>query len=220
MRGTREQVILLGGGGHSSTVLSVIEAINSYGPRWTPIGILDDAHSDMARFKGRGVKRLGPISELAGFDPAIRYIVATGWPVTRREIVDRLANLPHQAAHLVHPDSTRGTGVAIGVGSVIDAGVRLGPLVTIKDHVYVARQAGVGHDTVVGEFASLMPASSVSGDSRVGPGAMIGAGAIVLEGISIGENAVVGAGAVVTKDVPPGMTVVGVPARVMSQSHD
>jgi acetyltransferase-like isoleucine patch superfamily enzyme len=43
----------------------------------------------------------------------------------------------------------------------------------------------------------------------------VGAGAVIRQGIQIGDGAVVGAGAVVVKDVPPGVTVVGVPARVL-----
>ncbi len=48
---------------------------------------------------------------------------------------------------------------------------------------------------------------------RIEDGAWLGAGAIVLPGVTVGRDAIVGAGAVVTKDVPPGETVVGVPAR-------
>jgi acetyltransferase-like isoleucine patch superfamily enzyme len=44
-------------------------------------------------------------------------------------------------------------------------------------------------------------------------GAAIGAGASLLSGIRIGEGATVGAGSVVTRDVEPGSTVMGVPAR-------
>jgi acetyltransferase-like isoleucine patch superfamily enzyme len=45
-------------------------------------------------------------------------------------------------------------------------------------------------------------------------GAALGSGALVLGGIRIGAGALVGAGAVVTRDVAPGETVAGVPARV------
>jgi UDP-2-acetamido-3-amino-2,3-dideoxy-glucuronate N-acetyltransferase len=43
----------------------------------------------------------------------------------------------------------------------------------------------------------------------------LGSGAIVLGGIRIREGALIGAGAVVTRDVGPGETVAGVPARVL-----
>jgi acetyltransferase-like isoleucine patch superfamily enzyme len=49
-------------------------------------------------------------------------------------------------------------------------------------------------------------------------GASIGSGATLLGGITIGENAIVGAGSVVTKDVPPNVTVVGNPARVLRKA--
>jgi maltose O-acetyltransferase len=47
----------------------------------------------------------------------------------------------------------------------------------------------------------------------VGAKVWIGGGAIVLPGISIGDDAIVGAGSVVTRDVRPGATVMGNPAR-------
>lgn len=48
---------------------------------------------------------------------------------------------------------------------------------------------------------------------RIGRNVWIGGGAIILPGITIGDDAIVGAGAVVTRDVAPGTTVVGNPAR-------
>jgi acetyltransferase-like isoleucine patch superfamily enzyme len=48
---------------------------------------------------------------------------------------------------------------------------------------------------------------------RIDDGAWLGAGAVILPGVTVGRDAIVGAGAVVTRDVPPGETVTGVPAR-------
>ena len=47
-------------------------------------------------------------------------------------------------------------------------------------------------------------------------GATLGSGAVVLGGLRIGAGALVGAGAVVTRDVGPGETVAGSPARVLA----
>jgi maltose O-acetyltransferase len=47
----------------------------------------------------------------------------------------------------------------------------------------------------------------------IGENVWIGGGAIVCGGVTIGDDAIVGAGAVVVRDVPPGATVAGNPAR-------
>jgi len=46
----------------------------------------------------------------------------------------------------------------------------------------------------------------------------IGIGAAIRQQITIGDYSVVGAGAVVVKDVPPGVVVIGVPARECKKS--
>lgn len=56
-----------------------------------------------------------------------------------------------------------------------------------------------------------------SGPVTIGNDVFIGIRAAVLGGVTIGEGATVGAHAVVTRDVAPGQTVVGVPARPIGQ---
>src|SRR5437763_15811817 len=48
---------------------------------------------------------------------------------------------------------------------------------------------------------------------EIGRDVWIGGGAIILPGVTIGDGAVIGAGSVVTRDVAPGFTVMGNPAR-------
>jgi maltose O-acetyltransferase len=50
---------------------------------------------------------------------------------------------------------------------------------------------------------------------RIGENVWIGGGAIILPGVTIGDDAIIGAGSVVTRDVAPGATVAGNPARPM-----
>jgi len=69
------------------------------------------------------------------------------------------------------------------------------------------------HDSIMGDYSSLLPYVHVAGDCFIGERVFVGSGARILGGLTIGDDAVIGAGAVVTKDVPAGATVVGVPAR-------
>jgi maltose O-acetyltransferase len=54
---------------------------------------------------------------------------------------------------------------------------------------------------------------------RIGHNAWIGSGAMILPGVSIGDDAIVGAGSVVTRNVAPGATVAGNPARDLSRKR-
>ncbi len=49
---------------------------------------------------------------------------------------------------------------------------------------------------------------------HIGRNVWIGGGTIILPGVSVGDDAIIGAGSVVTRNVPPGATVVGNPARI------
>jgi len=80
----------------------------------------------------------------------------------------------------------------------------------------------IGHDVVIGDYATLAPGVHISGWVRLERASYLGTGATIINGLEaqplvIGEGAVVGAGACVTKSVLPGTTVVGVPARPLSK---
>ena len=104
-------------------------------------------------------------------------------------------------------------------GIDIHPGARIGRNFFI-DHgfVVIGESAEIGDDVTMYQNSTLggtNPTSGIGGKRHptLRNGVIISSGAQVLGPIEVGEGAKVGANAVVTKDVVPGATVVGIPAR-------
>lgn len=118
-----------------------------------------------------------------------------------------------RAANVVEMDD-----VALGDGAILSPFVTLTSNIRIGVHFQANLYSYVEHDCVIGDFVTFAPGVKCNGNVHIHDHAYIGSGAIIRQGIPgkplvIGRGAVVGMGAVVTKDVPPGVTVVGNPAR-------
>jgi sugar O-acyltransferase (sialic acid O-acetyltransferase NeuD family) len=146
-------------------------------------------------------------------DPDLPVVVALGYPGDRRQFAEAWPGDRYDTH--VSPRAWIAADAEIGEGSVVCPGAVVNRSAQIGRHVLVNIGATVSHDTVVGDYVTVSPNAAVAGRVRIGEGAFLGIGAAVSEGITIGEGALVGAGAVVVRDVPPGVVVAGVPARVM-----
>ena len=103
----------------------------------------------------------------------------------------------------IHPGAKIGRRFFIDHGSA----VVIGETTEIGDDVLIYQGVVLGGTTL--EKKKRHP--------TIGNGVELGAGAIALGPITIGDGARIGAGSVVIKSVPPGVTVVGVPGRVVTK---
>jgi len=111
---------------------------------------------------------------------------------------------------LIENDTTVGAGTRIQAGAYITA------YSTLEEDVFIAPCVVTTNDDYMGRTEKRR---AVMKGPTIRRGARVGGGAILCPGIEVGEEAFVGAGAVVTKDVPPGVVVVGSPARVLRDVH-
>lgn len=149
-------------------------------------------------------------------EPSLAAVIAIGINETRQAIAQRLVGEGVELITPVHPTACIAASACLGPGSVVMAGAIVNPHAMIGANAIVNTRASVDHDCLVGDAVHIAPGATVCGHVTIGDLATIWAGATVINNITIGAGAIVGAGAVVTRDVPPGVTVVGVPARPLA----
>ncbi|MGE5338280.1 MAG: serine O-acetyltransferase [Gemmatimonadota bacterium] len=159
-------------------------------------------------------------------DPAARstWEVVTCYPGFHALVLHRLA-------HACWTHGLRWLGRFISQVSRWLTGIEIHPGAVIGQRVFIDHGMGIviGETAEVGDESTIYQGVTLGGTSltrgakrhpTLGRGVIVGAGAKVLGGFTVGDGARVGSNAVVVKEVPPGATAVGNPARILHKETD
>ncbi|WP_406832198.1 NeuD/PglB/VioB family sugar acetyltransferase [Pedococcus sp. KACC 23699] len=183
-------------------------------------GCVDDDAARWGGSAGGWLPILGAL-DLVVKHSDLRLVICAGRGVVRERIFGRLRALgvpDDRYATVVHPSVTVPPSCEVGAGSVVLAGAVLTATVTVRRHVVVMPNVTLTHDDVVDDFATLCAGATLGGAVRIGRAAYVGMAASVREEVSVGAAATLGMGAVLLRDLPPGQTWAGVPARPLSHN--
>jgi serine O-acetyltransferase len=136
----------------------------------------------------------------------------------------------HRFAHALWRRGLRFPARLLSWFARLVSNIDIHPGAAIGRRCFIDHGAGVviGETAVLGDDVTLYHGVTLGGTSwspgkrhpTLGDGVLVGAGAKILGPITVGAGARVGANSVVVEDVPDGMTVVGIPGRIVREVRD
>ena len=194
-----KDIVIIGAGGIGREVAWIIEEINEVNPTWNILGFVDE-NSEIWGKELNGYKVLGGLNILDKLESKPEVIVAIANCGVKKDIVAKLNN-KFNFATIIYPTVKISKYIEIGQGTIIYPGVILTVNTSIGNHIIISGNCGIGHDTVIDDYSSVLWGSNFSGFNTVREECFIGVGTKVIQGINIGRGRKVDAGTVVIENI-------------------
>ncbi len=213
----KKKIAVYGASGFGREVAWLIQSCNDY----EVVCFIDDDTSKQGTFLN-DIPVMSLENACKQF-PGAFVVGGVGVPKTRQLLMEKARAAGFGFETIIHPKVERSQWIEVGTGTVICAGNILTTNITLGEHVQINLDCTIGHDVVMGSYTTLAPGVHVSGCVHFGQRVYVGTGAVIINGtqenpIVIGDDVVIGAGACVTKSITAGLTVAGVPAKVIKSA--
>jgi len=197
----KEQIILIGAGGHCKSCIDVIEQQG----RFEIAGIVDrENHPEVNAVLDYPI--LGTDKDLSELKKTYDYALVTVGqiksPLSRIQLYNLLKDLKFSLPIVVSPIAYVSRHASIGEGTIVMHHALVNAGVTIGANCIINNKALVEHDAIIEEHCHIATAAIINGGVKVGAGTFFGSNAVCKEYSEIGENSVVACGVKITKNIP------------------
>jgi sugar O-acyltransferase (sialic acid O-acetyltransferase NeuD family) len=194
----KENIILIGAGGHALSCIDVIEQENKYNIHGL-VGLKDEVGKKIS-----GYDVIATQDELVNLSKDFRYaFIAIGQIKNvklRIDMYESVLNTGFKIPSIISPQSFISRTVQIGEGTIIMNGVILNSGVRIGNNCIINSKALIEHGTQVADHCHISTGAILNGDCVVESKSFVGSGAIVKHGITIKTGSFVNMGKIVTKN--------------------
>ena len=202
-----EKLIIIGAGGYAKSVLDSIDYYN-----YRIKGFLDEFSTEEEHL---GYPILWHSLDDIDSPEKYFYFIAIGNNERRKiwfdRLVDRklrLINVVDRTA-IISPEAIIGNGCFFGKMAVVNSKASIG------DNCIINTKSLVEHGCTVKQHANISTNAVINGDVVIGEGSFVGTCSVTLGQKTVGSWSTIGAGAVVINNVGDGVTVAGVPAKII-----
>jgi len=206
-----KNLVIIGARGYGREIYNLALKCREHGNAWVVKGFLDDKASALD-----GFANYPPILDsVENYVPVAGdvFICALGSVHYKRKYVAMINEKGGVFISLVHPDANVGINVVKGHGVIIGSHCFISNDVTLGNFVTIQPNVVIGHDVEISDWCHINPLTFVGGFCKIREAATVNAGAKLSDRITIGAESIVGIGSVVIRNVKPGTTVFGSPAR-------
>ena len=194
----KENIILIGAGGHALSCIDVIEQENKYNIHGL-VGLKDEVGKKIS-----GYDVIATQDELVNLSKDFRYaFIAIGQIKNvklRIDMYESVLNTGFKIPSIISPQSFISRTVQIGEGTIIMNGVILNSGVRIGNNCIINSKALIEHGTQISDHCHISTGAILNGDCVVESKSFVGSGAIVKHGITIKTGSFVNMGKIVTKN--------------------
>ncbi|NNE33125.1 MAG: hypothetical protein HKN40_12235 [Winogradskyella sp.] len=146
-------------------------------------------------------------------------VFGIAFPKHSKSIVEKYKSYSNfKFPNLVHPNVNLDDSVSMGEGNIICEAAVLTTDIKIGDFNLINRGVHMGHDVLLMHNNVINPCAVISGGVTIKNTNLIGSNATILQYLNIDSGNTIGAGAVVTKSFENDKTLIGIPAKSISNA--